>query len=384
MAGRDEKIAAGPVHEIKRGRWFHITPDRLVIGLLAAEGSLLLAEWLRWIPKGWPVLIAIAAVAAAMLLMLVWFVVALLFRRRFQFSIRALLLLVAVVAVPCSWMMVELKEAKEQEAVAKLDGAWAFYDWQVDANGDQLRFAEPPGPTWLRRLLGDDFLANVVWLRPDGTATDVDMEVEHIKALAGLKGLDLSQTQVTNAELELLMESLPQLHDLSLGGTQVTSAGLKNLNRLTQLQGLWLVGTGVTDAGLEQLKGLTQLKQLNLMFARVTDAGLNNLEGLKQLQKLDLSNTQVTDDGLEHLKGLTQLNWLSLNGCPVTDAGLEYMKGLRELRRLELDGTKITDAGLEHLKALKRLDNLRLNNTKVSDAGVKKLKQALPTCKIVH
>ena len=35
--------------------------------------------------------------------MLLWFLAALLFRLRFQFSLLSLLLLAVVVAVPCSW-----------------------------------------------------------------------------------------------------------------------------------------------------------------------------------------------------------------------------------------------------------------------------------------
>ena len=35
--------------------------------------------------------------------------------RRFQFSLRSLLVLVVVVAVPCSWLAVEMKKAREQK-----------------------------------------------------------------------------------------------------------------------------------------------------------------------------------------------------------------------------------------------------------------------------
>ena len=48
-------------------------------------------------------LVALASVAATLLLMLLWFVVSLVFRRRFQFGIRSLLLLTVVIAIPCSW-----------------------------------------------------------------------------------------------------------------------------------------------------------------------------------------------------------------------------------------------------------------------------------------
>ena len=76
-----------------RVRWFHLTPGRFVLLLLAVEVLLWLSDrfgWLGW-HKGYAVLTAVAMVGVGMLLMLVWFVVALVFRRRFQFSLRSLL-----------------------------------------------------------------------------------------------------------------------------------------------------------------------------------------------------------------------------------------------------------------------------------------------------
>ena len=105
-------------------RWFHATPGRLLVVLLAVEGILFLSE--RWFPKGWAVLIAIASVIAAMVLMLLWFTAALLFRWRFQYGLRSLLLLVVIVAVPCSWLATEMQQARKQkeavEAILKLGG----------------------------------------------------------------------------------------------------------------------------------------------------------------------------------------------------------------------------------------------------------------------
>jgi hypothetical protein len=65
--------------------------------------------------------------------------------------------------------------------------------------------------------------------------------------------VDLSKTQVTDAELKELQE-LKGLQDLALVGTQVTDAGLKELKDLKGLQTLNLTGTHVTDAGLKRLK----------------------------------------------------------------------------------------------------------------------------------
>ena len=92
-------------------RWYHLTPDRLVLSLLAVEGLLFVLQWFCWLPKGWPVLIAIAAVAVVMLLMFLWFAVALVFPWQFQFSIRSLLVLTVAVALPCSWMALLAVEA---------------------------------------------------------------------------------------------------------------------------------------------------------------------------------------------------------------------------------------------------------------------------------
>ena len=103
-------------------RWYRLTPDRFVIGLLAVECLLWLSERFQWFgfnhQKGWTVLIAVASVGLAFVIILAWFVMALVFRWRFQFSIRSLLVLIVVVAVQCSWMTVEMKKVDRQQ-VAK-------------------------------------------------------------------------------------------------------------------------------------------------------------------------------------------------------------------------------------------------------------------------
>ena len=286
-----------------RRRWFRSAADRLVLALLPLEGLLILSEWFRWFPfnahKGWTVLVAIAGLCAALLLMFLWFLAALLFRLRFQFSILSLLVLMLAVATAFSWLAVEREQARKQRATV---------DWIVKAGGGgsydyqrgPIPAAEPPGPAWLRKFLGDDYFADV--------------------------------TQV------------------GLTGQEVTDAWLEHLKGLTQLQELSLGGTRVSDAWLEYLKGLTKLHALSLYNTQVSDAGLVHLKGLTQLQRLYLFNTQVSDAGLEHLKGLNQLQWLLLNGTKVSDAGLVHLKGLNQLQWLSLNGTKVSDAGAQTFK----------------------------------
>ncbi|MGO8691915.1 MAG: hypothetical protein ACLQLG_20025 [Thermoguttaceae bacterium] len=268
----------------RTARWYRLTPDRVVLGLLAVEGVLLLSEWFGWFAfnqhKGYTVLIAVAAVAGAMLLVLLWFLAALVFRLRFQFSILSLLVLAVVVAIPCSWLETEMKKAKEQrEAVEWFEkgGRHILYDYQFDLSGKWVRGAAPPGPHWLRELLGDGLLVNVRCVEFPHTSGVCDAELQRLHDFSELQGLDFTQhPKFGDAELRQL-NGLARLRWLSLYGTGVTDTGLKCLKGLTRLQTLLLGGTNVTDAGLEYLKGLTKLEMLDLSRTQVTDAGVRDL-----------------------------------------------------------------------------------------------------------
>ena len=258
-------------------RWFHLTPDRCVLGLLAVEGLLWLSERFHWFAfnqhKGWTVLIVIASVGAALLLMFLWFLAALLFRLRFQFSMLSLMLLLpVVVAVPFAWLGTEMKQARKQGEVVEWIGRrggsdlldYEYVQCKSDPfPPDYLRTKIPmraymfllrdarPEPLWLHRLLGEDFFANVADVDfSRGPCTISDAGFERLEALTKLQQLDLRNTGITDAGLRHI-EGLTTLERLSLGGTAVSDAGLEPLRGLTQLRGLDLRGTGVTDKGVD-------------------------------------------------------------------------------------------------------------------------------------
>jgi hypothetical protein len=293
---------------ILKRRWFHPSPGKCAGCLLGLELFLLLSEWLRLFPfnrhKGWTVLVAIACVGVLMAVMLLWCLAALIFRVRFQFTLRSIFVLTLAVAVPCSWLATELKWAREQQEelddIVRAEGA-LLYDYQLTSSGAFVPNAQPPEPMWLREWLGADFFGEVIHVNLR-TARIRDTELEHLDRLTHLQWLDL-------------------------GGTPVTEAVLQHIEGLNQLEALNLVGTHVTDVCLEHVKGLTRLRRLCLRDnAQVTDAGLRHLLKLTRLEELDLTNTSVTDTGLEHLKELTRLQALYLTGTQVTDAGVENLR----------------------------------------------------------
>lgn len=133
---------------------------------------------------------------------------------------------------------------------------------------------------------------------------------------------------------------------------ELTEAGLEQLKELTigeYLSNLFF--TNVTDAGLERLNKLANLEELNLYDSNmITDAGLEHLKGMTNLTRLWLRNTKVTDTGLMHLKGLTNLEYLNLSGTNVTKSGLKHLTGLKKLEWLRLENTQVTDGGLNYLR----------------------------------
>ena len=375
----------------KRG-WFHLSPDRLIVGLLAVEGVLFLSERFQWFAfnerKGWTVLIAVAAVCLAVIVMLLWLIASLLFRWRFQFSLRSLVALVVAVAVSCCWFAAKMRQAERQrrtvEAIRKA-GLWVQrdYEWEALVAFDETGYcpnSEPPAPEWIMELIGEDLFTDIVGVLSDSEDRP-EAVMEHLGGLTTLKRLELGGTQVTDAGLEHL-NGLTNLLFLQLWDTKVSDGGLEHLTRLTNLRRLELSGTQVTDAGLEHLKGLTNLKRLSLSRTQVTDAGLEDLKGLTNVEELRLDHTQVTDAGLEHLKGLTQLESMFLSETQITGTGLVHLEGQRNLKVMYLAYTPVTDAELEHLRRLGNLEVLRLDATPVTADGIEGLRKALPNCKI--
>jgi hypothetical protein len=223
---------------------FDLTPGRFVLLLLAVEVLLWLSErfgWLGW-HKGHAVLTGVVVMGMGMLFMVGWFAVALIFRRRFQFSVRSLLVLVVVVALPCSWLAVEMKKARQQEAVLEpIRRATAShlvgYDWRepdiaYDCEFDDagVRSLPPnvPEPVWLRNLLGNDFFYNVRRIYA-GLSSLSDTDVMHLDVVPTLEYLETSRA-ITDAGL-IHLRGLKNLKELDLNGSVVSDAGVAKLQQ---------------------------------------------------------------------------------------------------------------------------------------------------------
>jgi hypothetical protein len=178
-------------------------------------------------------------------------------RRRFQFSVRTLLVVVTIACAAFGWLGVKIRQAHHQRSVVRT----------IWAQGGNVHY--------------DTEFVDGEWRETNDIALTMSAE----KFLQSILVYDLFKT----ATLIALSDS-------------ATDDDLGLLQELPALNGVYLHDSRITDDGLKQLQPLTRIAYLKLSDTRVTDAGLSHLYGLKQLRVLRLEGTGVTDHGCEKLR----------------------------------------------------------------------------------
>jgi hypothetical protein len=168
--------------------------------------------------------------------------------RRFQFSVRALLVMTAFAAIACAALgnKIEAKRC-EREAVklVKAGQGHVMYEWErgdvfLVWSGKSPR-GEPPGWRWCRMMLGDDFFARIYSVHCGNLVTDADLEQ--------------IATMIDAEKLEINSYLIDSHSFMRSENNTVTDAGLLHLKRLTGLKELEIYHcSAVTDAGIVALK----------------------------------------------------------------------------------------------------------------------------------
>ncbi len=145
-------------------------------------------------------------------------------RRFFRYSLRTLMLVVTVFCIGLGSIGIQIKQARHQrQAVEAIlaTGGIILYEYQR-TNSD------PPGPEWLRRIIGDEYFFTIGYV-------------------------DFSGSKVNNASLAAVVNFLASVKYLSLFSTEVTDEGLENLKELTNLRIVHIISTKITDEGMKDL-----------------------------------------------------------------------------------------------------------------------------------
>jgi hypothetical protein len=220
--------------------------------------------------------------------------------RRYQFSLRTLILFVTLAAVMCSWLTICLRDAAlQRETVKKLRsrGIEVTYQWVWNQRNSTDRTEPRPSyPRTLWMLLGEDFFSGIHSVGFDKNTTNEDLAM--LDGLPGVKEL-------------VLVDCL-----------KCTDEGLQYIARQSELEELWLTGKQINDRSMQYFRKLKNLKKLRLFWTKVTNDGLENLNGLHNLQRLSLCGRQFSDASLKYLKKMKQLKELSFLDTAISDKGI--------------------------------------------------------------
>ena len=259
---------------------------------------------------------------------------------------------------------------------------------------------------------------------------------EMVEQLTGLKNIDtlaLTNSALTDAGVEKIVQSFPNLVELDLSSnTNMTGAAMKQIASLGKLERLTLLQNRFNDLNTRRMSKMPQLRAIDLRgnmeagdmtlevvgklphltalkhrSTAVTDAGLAGLAESKTLESLLMQDFVITNESGLHLAKLSKLSSLevfrcqgfgtdgvlALAGLPLTrltlrdlpdvgDPALAVMAKLPRLKRLYLhELASLGDEGLRQLAAAKDLEVLDIwSLPKMTDASVAVI-AALPNLK---
>ena len=201
-----------------------------------------------------------------------------------------------------------------------------------------------------------------------------------LRGLKDLQQLGIDNLPITDAGLNELA-GLWNIEEMGISLTKITPDGFARLNPRLKLRLISLYGIATDEwlARLPILPSCNSLRVLVVANSQVTSAGLRNLQKLS-LESLEVSGTRASG---ADLAALVSLKTLVAESTLITDADLQAISGMPTLQTLVLNNTAVSDAGLKYFHASKSLKSLSVKNTKVTTQGVGQLHVQLPECNIV-
>ena len=236
------------------------------------------------------------------------------------------------------------------------------------------------------------------------TAEIDDRDMFYVARIPSLRTLDLTGTSITAWGLRSLT-NLQQLRLLYL--PQLGSAvPLDPLLQMPQLRGIYGLNgeapllpelthalplrrlgsrySNLTDAGLAELNLADSIEHLSLDGTSLTDAAAASFRGMRQLRTISLSGTAVGDEVAGALGQCDALEEVYLSDTKLTDHGLADLLQAPRLRRLYIDGTAVTAASLNRIAAARSLERLSVNRTEITLAEIGQLRRRQPGLRICN
>lgn len=319
-----------------------------------------------------------------------------------RFSLRTLLVVVAVSAVYCAWFAAARNRASLQDPL--------IAEFQEQHGMDTIMI-ERPGPKWLEFIVPDRFRRHII-----GVEINDSLPLDEVLAqrLAGFPRL-----QYLNANVERwppgMTDSLasmrrlrwlrvakvtdneprrsPRKQSTAIGalkrwlGSESESAGaegseaedsggensgdearrasrefLEGIGKLTQIESLRLdVWEGFPRDELKHLAGLKNLKLLIVSFGPGSQGSLCHFPALPKLETIHIENSEVSGQDLRNLAAFPRLKSLDLTEAELDGADLSDLASLKSLEELSIPATALSRQSAASLRAMKQLKSLSIS-----------------------
>lgn len=159
----------------------------------------------------------------------------------------------------------------------------------------------------------------------------------------------------------------------------IDSSMLAEIARTPQARELLIDAGVITDSDLEVVsQSLPNLEHLRIRKSSISDQGAVALASLKYLRLINIPQSQITAKGISAWQSLPQLNHLRLGGQTIDDQALTAIAQLPQLQSLHLIGPSLTDDGLQNLANAKKLTSFYLDDCPLTESAWIRLKKALP------
>jgi hypothetical protein len=161
-------------------------------------------------------------------------------RRWLRFSLRGLVVLTILIAIPLAWKVNQVSSERRSEA-------------QLRQAGAVIERSTPWGPAWLAALVGQDYLSHVESVQMAPTTAD----------MFPIDEFEPSSLPATTDEHLAAIASLPHVRAVTLRGGQITSEGLRQLAGLPRLTQFELDEGELDEQGwkaIAEMRGLVVLE----------------------------------------------------------------------------------------------------------------------------
>jgi hypothetical protein len=318
-----------------------------------------------------------------------------------RFSLRALLVSIAIASVPVAWLGAEIRtsviqsrlvsqlesgpisisyhEAPQRVAPLRFFDRWLGRDWSYDIQRMEVSCDADDSGSYLAII---DLIGEARRLRnAEGiTIVLINCNDRQIQYLASQNILDdfgsvivaylRELTKEEFASLELLKPT--RVSDISLAGRHCNDQLGELLERFANLQSLTLIDTSITDFTLHAIAEHPSLKVVHLSDNDdITAEGLALLSESPSLRNLSLAGSDLNAECVKAFRNRGHVEKLVLARCRFDEESLAEFSGWQNLRELWIVScTGIDSTNLHLLGDIPRLNMLVLSRTGVDKADV--------------